>query len=553
MSTAVPVPEAPEAGKPLTERLLDGIERIGNKVPHPAILFIGLCVVTILLSQVLYWLDISVTSEVVQPPPAEVEQRYDGGSVLPSEVLPYQPASPEEYRVVEETAAIQGLLTGDGIRFLFTSFVANFLGFTAVGVILVAMVGVGLAESSGLIGALIRKLVGVSSPSSLVYIIVFAGIISSVASDAGYLVLIPLGAAAFASVGRNPVAGIAAAFAGVSAAFGVNFLITPVDGVITGITNEAAQLVRPDVSLDLTANLYFGAASVVFLTVAVTLITTRIIEPRLGAYDPALASDEVEDEAPEVAPDVEARGLRAAGLAVLAVIVLIVLLTVIPGAPLRNPETGDVIGDSPFMDSLIVIISLIFLVAGLAYGRVVGTVRNATEAIGHVTKAWAGLAGLLFLFLLIAQFIAYFDFSNMAQVAAVNLGDLLVQFDIGGGWLLLFFMVVAMVVNLIIPSVIAKWAILAPIFIPLLLRLGVEPQTVLAAYRVADSPTNVITPLMVYFPLIVVFVKRYDRTSGIGTVIAVMLPYALILTVAWTAFFMLWYVLGITLGPGSPV
>jgi aminobenzoyl-glutamate transport protein len=204
------------------------------------------------------------------------------------------------------------------------------------------------------------------------------------------------------------------------------------------------------------------------------------------------------------------------------------------------------------MDSLIVIIALIFFAAGLAYGHGAGTLKGSAQVLGSITKSWAGLAGLLFLFLLIAQFIAYFDYSNMAQVAA-QLGDLLEKADVGAVWLLLGFILVTLVVDLIMPAAIAKWAILAPIFIPLLIRLGVTPQTVLAAYRVGDSPLNVLTPLMAYFPLIVVFVKRYQRSAGIGTVVSLMLPYVLILSVAWVVLFVVWYLIGIPLGPGSPV
>jgi aminobenzoyl-glutamate transport protein len=381
---------------------------------------------------------------------------------------------------------------------------------------------------------------------------VLLGMISSVASDAGYLVLIPLGAVAFKSVGRNPLAGIAAAFAGVAAGFGVNFLITPLDGVLTEITNDASALVDPNAEIDLAANLFFGIVSALFVTVVLTFVTARFVEGRIGAYDPADAGETTE-EADEHDPEGEARGLRYALWGTLAVVVVIALLTVIPGAPLRDPETDKVIGDSPFMDSLIVIIALIFFVAGLAYGRGAGTIKGSAEVLGSITKSWAGLATLLFLFLLIAQFIAYFNFSNMAQVAAVQLGDVLERMDIGAVWLLIGFIIVTMVVDVIMPAAIAKWAILAPIFIPLLIRLDVTPQTVLAAYRVGDSPLNVITPLMAYFPLIVVFVRRYQKSAGIGTVVSLMIPYVVILSVAWTLFFVAWYLLGIPLGPGAPV
>jgi aminobenzoyl-glutamate transport protein len=531
-----------------TQRALARIEAVGNKVPDPAILFLALCVGVIVLSQLLDWLNVSVTSEVVSHDPA-VDDSLDGVSSLPYD------AAPEDYAVVTETFDVQGLLTGDGIRFMFTSFVPNFLGFTAIGVILVAMIGVGVAELSGLVGGLIRKLVAVSKPATLTYIIVFVGILSSVAADAGYLVLIPLAAAAFLSVGRNPLAGIAAGFGAVSAAFSVNVLIVPADAVVTDITNEAAALVDPNAEIDLVANLFFGIGCTLFLTVVIALITTKIIEPRLGAWDRSLADEEelAREEGEQVDAALEAKGLRWAGLAVLAVFAVIAALTLPPGAPLRNPETGDIVGDSPFMSSLIVMISAAFLAAGIAYGRAVGTVKSSGDVLGMIIKSWASLASLIFLFMLIAQFIAYFDFSNMAQVAAVWLGDILEELDLGDLLLLLGILVVTLLVDFIIPAKIAKWAILAPIFVPLVLRLGVEPQTVLAAYRVGDSPVNVLTPLMPYFALMVVFAKRYQSDAGIGTVIALMIPYALVVTAVWVLFFILWFVIGIPLGPGAPV
>jgi aminobenzoyl-glutamate transport protein len=547
--SAAAVPE--KTGKPtLMERILNGIETAGNKMPNPAILFLALCVIVILLSQVLYWADVKATYQVVEPPPVVTEEIHLAGSTEVSDVGPTEPQPASSYRLKTETTKVKGLLTGEGVRYLFTSFVNNFRNFSAVAIMLVVMIGVGLAEAAGLIGALIRKLVGVSSASSLTFIIVLLGIISSVASDAGYLVLIPLGAAAFLSVGRHPLAGIAAAFAGVAAGFGVNFLITPLDGVLTEITNDTSGAGNPNI--DIAANLYFGIGSTIFVAIVLTFISAKLIEPRLGTYDASDASEEVGEEV-VVAPEDEARGLRYALWGTLGIIAVITLLTVIPGAPLRDPETDAIIGDSPFMDSLIVIIMLIFYVAGYCYGRGARTIKGSSDVIETITRSWASLASLLFLFLLIAQFIAYFNFSQMAQVAAVKLGDVLENANIGAVWLLIGVIIVTMIVDLIIPAAIAKWALLAPIFIPLFIRLGVAPQTVLAAYRVGDSPVNVITPLMAYFPLIVVFVQRYQKSSGIGTVVSLMLPYVFILAILWTAFFVAWYLIGIPLGPGAPV
>ncbi len=302
---------APQKKSGVMERVLDVIERVGNKVPHPAILFLALCVGIILLSQVLYWAGASATYEVVKPPAAPAEQVDIAGSTLPAEVMPGEQANAGEYKVVTETVKARGLLTTEGIRYLFTSFVRNFMGFTAMGIILIVMIGVGVAELSGLIASLIRKLVAVSSVGALTYIIVFLGVISSIASDAGYLVLIPLGAAAFKSVGRHPLAGMAAAFAGVAGGFGVNLLVTPTDAILTEITNEAIHLVDPAQSVAITANLYFGIASTILLTIVLALVTARIVEPRLGSYDPAVApsSEEHSDE-----PDAFANITPGAGL-----------------------------------------------------------------------------------------------------------------------------------------------------------------------------------------------------------------------------------------------
>jgi aminobenzoyl-glutamate transport protein len=323
--------------------------------------------------------------------------------------------------------------------------------------------------------------------------------------------------------------------------------------VLAEITNESIHLVDPTQSIDLTANLWFGIASTILLTILLGFMTGRFVEKRLGKYDPASAPDptgqiQAADDSPGVDPEDDKRGLRKAGIYFGLTFLAILALTLPPGAPLRNPVTGSIVGNSPFMDSLIVIISLLFLAAGLGYGRGARTIKTNTEAIEAITKSWAGLAGLLLLFLLIAQFIAYFNYSKIPQVIAVKLGHILETVHIGAGWLLLIAILVTIVVGIIMPQAIAKWALLAPIFIPVLLKLGVSPEAVLASYRVGDSPMNIVNPIMAYFPLIVVFAARYDKKAGIGTVIALMLPYFLALTVVWTAFFFIWYWLGIPWG-----
>ena len=500
------------------QKILDVVERVGNRVPHPVIIFVILIGIVIVLSHVFYMLGLSVSYQIINPDTHEVE---------------------------DTTTTARSLLTVDGIRFMFTGFVQNFMNFNAVGVIIVAMVGVGVAEEAGLVKALIRKLVTVTPGHALTYVLVFVGILSSIAADAGYLVLIPLAGAAFITVGRHPLAGLAAAFAAVAAAFLVNILIVPVDGILTEITNDAIHLVNPTISIDLAANVWFSIASVAMLTIVIALITEKVVEPRLGTYrgDYTLASEGT------LSAD-EYRGLRLALFGLLGIIAFIALLTLPPGAPLRNPETGAIIGNSPFMTSLIVSIALLFLVCGVAYGIGARTMTSTNDVVNAMAKAIASLSGLILLLLVISQFLAYFNYTNMATLAAISLADVLKGANLDALWLLVGFVIVVFILDLVITGAIPKWAIFAPVFIPLLMRLNVEPEAVLAAYRVGDSPMNAITPLNAYFAMIVTFAQRYQKDAGVGTVIALMLPYIIVLCVIWPLLLVAWHLLGLPWGLG---
>jgi aminobenzoyl-glutamate transport protein len=309
-------------------------------------------------------------------------------------------------------------------------------------------------------------------------------------------------------------------------------------------------------------NLYFGIVSLLILCVIATIITERLIEPRLGAFDFAAYEaheagtagvQELGEEQASQAATAETRGLRYALFGFLGMLVIVLLATLPPGAPLRDPKTGDIIGATPFMDSLLFIIVLFFIVAGISYGVGAKTFTSANDVIAAVTKTFASLGGLVLMLLMIAQFIAYFNYSNMPSVIAVALAELLERAAVPPLLLLLGFVLVNFLLTFIIPSIVPKWAIFAPIFIPIFLRLGVSPQTVLAAYRIGDSPPNVLTPLMVYFPFIVTLAQRYRKDAGVGTIISIMLPYAVIMLIAWMLLFALWFLLGVPLGPGYPV
>ncbi len=513
----VELPGQPGHHKSFMERMLDTVERVGNKVPHPAVIFVLLILLVIVLSHVMYLFGATVT---------------------------FEQANPDTHAIEETTVAAKSLLSAEGIRFMYTDVVKNFMNFNAVGVIIVAMLGVGVADSAGLVGAMIRKLVVVAPKPLLTYILVFVGIVSSVAADAGYLVLIPLAAAAFLSVGRHPLAGLGASFAGVAAVFTANILIKPLDGILTEITNDAIQLVKPNESIDLTANFWFSAASVVMLTLVVSLITDKFVEPRLGKYTGETPPGATETS---LSPE-ESRGLKFSMWGILGILAFFALLTLPPSAPLRNAETGSLIADSPFMNGLIVFIALVFLVAGAAYGVGARTMKSISDLIKAMEKAIASLGGLILLLFIISQFLALFSFTNIATIAAVKAGDALERAGLGALPLLIGFVFVTSLLDLIMTGAIPKWAIFAPIFVPLLMRLGVKPDAVLAAYRVGDGPMNAISPLNAYFALIVSFAAKYQKDAGVGTVIALMLPYVVVVLLIWTVLLAVWQVLGLAWG-----
>lgn len=548
MSDSVAAPPAENGNS----KLLDWIEKVGNKVPNPTIMFVYLIGVVAILSALLSWAGVSVTDEVVIPVPRDefnqinehlggIHSLYDSTTGEPS-VLP-------DYIVSEETFAVRNLLSVDGLRHFFSSFVDNFAGFGVVAVVLVSMAGVGVAEHAGLMGALIRKIVKVAPAKWLTFILVFVGVLASVATDAGYLILVPLGAAAFFSVGRHPLAGLAAAFAGVGAVFGVNLLITPSDSMLAEITNSVLAQLNME-QLEVTQNYYFSIVSSLVLAVVVTVVTAKITMKRLGVYDAANYQGAEDEEIDEAA---EARGLKYAGWYLLGFGVIVALLTAIPGAPLRDPETGNIIGNTPFMASLVFVISLAFMVCGLGYGKGAGTLKGGNEAVAAISKTFASLGGLLLMFLMIAQFIALFNWSNLPTVAAISAAELLQQASVPAIVLLLAFIVVIVLLDFILPGLVPKWVIFAPVFIPIFASLDVTPQTLLAAYRVADSPVNVLTPLMVYLPFMVTVAQRYKKDAGIGTIIALMVPYTVWVLAAWVVLYVAWFLLGIPWGPGAPV
>jgi aminobenzoyl-glutamate transport protein len=533
----------PEAPKSLMQRALDVVEKVGNKVPHPAVIFLVLIALVMVLSHALHLAGTSVSAEVITP-----EEKAPAWKSPDS--YPYSEELSEPHKPKVKTTAVQSLLTAEGVRFMYVSLIPSFMSFTGLGLIIVAMIGVGVAEQAGLVDALIRKLVIVSPRRALAYILAFVGILSSIAADAGYLVLIPLAGTAFLSVGRHPLAGLALGFAAVAAAFTVNMFIKPLDAILVEFTNDAIHLVDPNKSIGLASNLWFSFVSVPFLAVLIAFVTERTIEPRLGTYKPKKTAEEGGEPAEKgagLSAD-ESRGLRYALFGLAGVLALFGLLTLPAGAPLRSPGTGALIGNTPFMNGLIAVIMVLFLVTGAAYGLGARKMKNLTDVIKAIEKSLSGLGGLIFLFFVLSQFVAYFNYTNLGVIMAMKLADALKSANVSPFWLLIGFIVVVLFIDLFITGAIAKWAIFAPIFVPVLLKLGVAPEAVLAAYRVGDSPVNAITPLNAYFALVVTFAQKYDKDAGVGTIVSLMLPFVVWMTILWTALFAVWYLLGLPWG-----
>lgn len=502
--------------------LLDKIENLGNKLPHPVIIFMGLSIGLIFLS----WFLSAIG----------VETSYTGINMATGEV---------EVMSVQ----VNNLLSITGIEHMLTTAISNFTGFAPLGAVLIAMLGIGIADGSGLLKTALKHIVTKTPPSFLTAVVIFVGILSCLASDAGYVIIIPLAAIVFMSVGRHPIAGLSAGFAGVSGGYGASLLLSPVDAMMAGLTTEAAQIADPNYVVGIEGNWYFGIASVVLLTVLGTIVTERIVEPRLGTY-----SGEIEEnEELSTISLSESRGLKFAGVALVTFIVVILTLLLPSGAPLRGTsETGSILA-SPFMTSLEVLLSLLFAIVGVAYGIGQGSIRNSKEVVLLMEKAIAAMSGFIVMAFFAAQFVSYFTYTNLGTIISVFGAELILRWEIGGIPLILTFMVVVMILNFLVGSMSAKWAILGPIFIPMMMGLGYSPEVMQAAYRVADSTTNIISPLMAYFPLIVVFFKKYDKEAGVGTLISTMMPYTVVFTIGWSILLIIWYLLGLNLGPGAGI
>lgn len=490
---------------------LDTIERIGNALPNPATLFLILAAIVVVAS--------AVTSSL-------------GVTVLhPRDGTPITAVN---------------LLSGEGIRRMFTQAVKNFTGFAPLGTVLVAMLGIGVAEATGLIAVAMRAFVMAVPRHLLTVAVVFIGVNGSLAADAGLIILPPLGALLFAAAGRHPLAGLVAAYAGVAGGFGANVLPSTLDVLLAGFTQEAitASKMLPGYHVNMLGNYWFMASAAPLLTLAGTLVTDRIIEPRLGPW-----KGEAHGPLEPLTHD-ERRGLIAAGVAAL-VTALGFLALVMPGwGPLRAEGASTIERLKPFFESLVVLVLLGFFVPGLVYGLVTRKIQSDHDVARITTETVATMAGYIVMAFCCAQFVSYFAWSNLGGMVAITGAQALKGIGLEGAALLIGLILFAATMNLLITSSSAMWAIIGPIFVPMFALLGFTPEGTQAAYRVGESSTNIITPLLPYMPFILAAVQRYDKKAGTGTLISLMIPYALVFLVTWMALLLVFYALGWDIGPG---
>ncbi len=503
-------------------RVLGGIERVGNMLPHPATLFAMFAGLIIIISGITSLFNISAvhpgTGEIIEP---------------------------------------VNLLSNEGLHKVLRGMVTNFTSFAPLGTVLTAMLGIGIAESSGLMSSSLRLLVLSAPRKFLTFAIVLAGILSNAASEVGYVVLVPLGGMIFLAVGRNPIAGIAAAFAGVSGGYSANLVLGTIDPLLAGLSEEAARIIDASYTVNPAANYYFMFISTFFIAFIGTWVTEKIVVPRLGAYKGDAKPEEIRGLS-----KLEKRGIKFTLIAFI-IIVITMIWAMVPISSgfweniplsgfLRDPQTGGLLR-SPFMSGIVAIIFIVAAILGIVYGIGAKTLRNDSDVINGMGKSMSTLGTYIVLVFFAAQFVAYFNWTNLGLIFAIKGANVIASVGMGQIPLLISLVLISAFINLIIGSASAKWAIMAPVFIPMFMLLGFSPEYTQLAYRVGDSVTNVIAPMMSYFAMIVAFIEKYDKKAGIGTIIATMLPYSIVFLLCWLVMLIIWMLIGAPIGPGAPM
>ncbi len=486
------------------------IEKGGNALPHPAILFAIFALITLFVSGLGSWLNWS--------------------NIHPA---------------TGETVNVVNLLSKEGLHRILLNMVTSYTGFAPLGIVMVALLGIGVAESSGLISTAVKSLLIKAPPKSITFMVVFTGILSNVASDVGYILIIPLAGIIFHSLGRHPIAGMAAAFAGVSGGFSANILIGTIDPLLAGLSTEAAQILDPDYVVMPTANYYFMSVSTILITFLGTFVTDKIVEPRLGKY----TGDVVPEEVTQLTA-LERKGLRRTGWTSLIWVVIILMGLIPDNGLLRGPDNS--ILHSPILRGFIAFLFLFASSLGIVYGYTVGKFKKSSDVINGMNSSFKTLVSFLVLVFFASQFVAWFQWSNLGVLLAISGAEFLQNLNIGLIPLVILFIIFSAFINLFMGSASAKWAIMAPVFIPIFMLLGYSPELSQAVYRVGDSVTNIISPMMSFFALIIVYFQKYQKDAGFGTLVGNMLPYSITFFIGWTLLMILWIILGLPLGPEAP-
>nr|WP_274964269.1 AbgT family transporter [Tepidanaerobacter syntrophicus] len=491
---------------------MDWVERVGNKLPHPFFLFVYLTIGIMLLSAVLSILQVSAIN----------------------------PGSGEE-------VVVKSLLTREGVEWMLVNALKNFTGFAPLGLVLSMQMGIGLAEQAGLLSAFMRKTMYGAPLWAISLAVMFVGINGNIASDASIVIIPTLAASIYLSLGKNPLVGLMAGYAAACAGFSANLIIAGTDALLAGITQEAVKIIDPSIQVNPSINWYFMFASTIIFTFVGAWITDKIIAPRLGEYKGKIKVSENQDLTP-----IENLALKNTGKAALIFLAILAAATLPKNAILRNAETGGLI-PSPFLNGIIPILMLFFITIGVAYGKTVGTIKTAGDIPKLMAEAVKTMSSYIVLVFIIGQFVAYFNWTNIGVVIAVKGAEFLQNVGFTGLPLIIGIILLSTIVNLFIGSGSAKWSILAPIFVPMLMLLGYSPAMTQVIYRIGDSSTNPITPLFPYFPIALGLAQYYDEDAGIGTLMSLMLPYALIFLVVWTLQLIVWMVLDLPLGPGAGI
>ncbi|MGM0524720.1 MAG: AbgT family transporter [Pseudomonadota bacterium] len=509
-----PQPDRESMEKPsgLLNRLLDGVERVGNKLPDPAVMFFGLLVIVWVMS----WLFSGVSFD-------------------------------EKHPLTGEAINVTNLLSGQEMASFLANMVDTFMGFAPLGVVLVAMLGVGVAERSGFINVAIKLMLNVTPQALLTPVLILVAIVSHTAVDAGYVLVIPLGGVIFYAAGRHPLAGIAAAFAGVSGGFSANFVPSAIDPLLQGFTESAAQIIDTDMQLNPLNNYYFTAASSIIVVAIGWFLTDKVVEPRLRGA-------EIDGDAEDMPAldDVSPRDRKAFYAGVITMVIGLAGLyfwATIDNTPLADPATGKLAEYSaPLMGMIVPLIFLLFIIPGIVHGYVSGNFTNSQDVIGAMSKSMQDMAYYMVMAFFCALFIKAFGDSQLGTLISVKGANFLASLELSGGVTMIGIVYLVAFINLFVGSASAKWALISPIFVPMLMQLGYSPDLTQAAYRVGDSSSNIITPLLPYFPLVVLYCQRYVKGTGIGTLVAMMLPYTIALLILWSAFLILYWTLGLPLG-----